>query len=592
MVSRDEQRLSTAWTQVERWCWNRIKAGQVADLTQRNSSSGCKLDPSKPDKWCNTRRLRASFLRAVLTERCLVDATPVEGVRVEGALLEGRAIDLDHAHLTRPLRIQKSRLLVAVRCSWMRADGPVSLEDTYVAGEISFVASRLEAGLTLAAGRFESKIDLAGARVSYNLLLNRTAIFEGEVNLAATEIDGSLDASGSTFKRGLHMRYISIGGGLSMTRSTFCDVMSLEDATIAGTISIHNCNFARFQMDGARIDGYCFLSNSEVSDQVSLAGVSIGRSLVAVGTIFRRAVTFDSARIGGACILRNDSVFERDIVLYAVQITSVFDISNSLFCKRLDLTLCKIGGELRLGSHKYKPARWGPGSRLVLQNAHALTLQDWWNGPEDNSWPTDVRLDGFTYDRLGGFAGDVKATNMLQRSVKDYLKWLEPDKHYSSQPYEQLAKLFTSIGDVDRANSILYEGRERRRRQARETREWGRWLGLSLLSWTIGYGIGARYFRTLWWVSGFTLLGTLMLLMSSLMQVNGPPVDWLTIVFASLDQLLPIITLNNGYDAYIFGEKLGHVQPDFVVVYFYLHKIAGFVLGSFLVAGLAGLTQK
>ncbi len=29
-----------------------------------------------------------------------------------------------------------------------------------------------------------------------------------------------------------------------------------------------------------------------------------------------------------------------------------------------------------------------------------------------------------------------------------------------------------------------------------------------------------------------------------------------------------------------------------VLVYFYWHKIAGWVLGSFLVAGLAGLTQR
>ena len=58
---------------------------------------------------------------------------------------------------------------------------------------------------------------------------------------------------------------------------------------------------------------------------------------------------------------------------------------------------------------------------------------------------------------------------------------------------------------------------------------------------------------------------------------------------------MPIITLDKAHDTLIFGDATAkppvNPQPYWVLVYFYAHKIAGWVLGSFLVAGLAGLTQ-
>ncbi len=51
----------------------------------------------------------------------------------------------------------------------------------------------------------------------------------------------------------------------------------------------------------------------------------------------------------------------------------------------------------------------------------------------------------------------------------------------------------------------------------------------------------------------------------------------------SVDTALPLINLNKRHEA----VKL----RGGVVVYFYVHKLAGFVLASFLVAGLSGLTK-
>ena len=60
---------------------------------------------------------------------------------------------------------------------------------------------------------------------------------------------------------------------------------------------------------------------------------------------------------------------------------------------------------------------------------------------------------------------------------------------------------------------------------------------------------------------------------------DGPP----DIISYSFDMLLPIIRLRES-----------HYQVDLTTwarYYFYFHKIMGYVLASFLLAGLAGLTK-
>lgn len=57
--------------------------------------------------------------------------------------------------------------------------------------------------------------------------------------------------------------------------------------------------------------------------------------------------------------------------------------------------------------------------------------------------------------------------------------------------------------------------------------------------------------------------------------------------WASFDQVLPDVTLNDGY-----GEFISKNCSNWAIMYFYFQKLIGYVLGGFLGAGLAGLTQK
>jgi hypothetical protein len=56
--------------------------------------------------------------------------------------------------------------------------------------------------------------------------------------------------------------------------------------------------------------------------------------------------------------------------------------------------------------------------------------------------------------------------------------------------------------------------------------------------------------------------------------------------WASFDEIVPVVELDDQHAKVINAELQG-----WPLWYFYLHRIAAYVLGSFVIAGLAGLTQ-
>ncbi len=148
--------------------------------------------------------------------------------------------------------------------------------------------------------------------------------------------------------------------------------------------------------------------------------------------------------------------------------------------------------------------------------------------------------------------------------------------------------MFDAAGEPTKAQAIRYASRERARSKARRERLWRlplpgwRWWGLTLLKWTIGYGIGLKYFRALAWVIAFTIIGAGVLCLSGQPSEGLAPGVPARVVY-SLDQLLPFVE----FDEY---DKV--VLTGGVAYYFYALKLIGWVLASFLVTGLAGLTQK
>src|SRR4029077_5637671 len=100
---------------------------------------------------------------------------------------------------------------------------------------------------------------------------------------------------------------------------------------------------------------------------------------------------------------------------------------------------------------------------------------------------------------------------------------------------------------------------------------------LTMIDALIGYGYHME--RALFWGAGFMLAGISVLRFSGEGPKNQMPFG----IVYSFDLLLPIIRLRDK-----------HYQIDlegWPRYYFYVHKVMGYVLASFLITGLAGLTK-
>jgi hypothetical protein len=110
---------------------------------------------------------------------------------------------------------------------------------------------------------------------------------------------------------------------------------------------------------------------------------------------------------------------------------------------------------------------------------------------------------------------------------------------------------------------------------------------MTALRLAIGYGIGRGYANALVCVIAATLVGAAVLSASPEAAARG----WAWMFGASLDQMLPIVELNKEFGEF-FNDPARKRLGDWQLAYFAFQSLLGYVLGSFVVAGIAGLTQK
>jgi uncharacterized protein YjbI with pentapeptide repeats len=558
------------WSEPERWAWEEIRVGRIADFNTREG----KLDPRKPDGWDDKRKVSPDFLKQILFREPHRGAIPVEGVRIIGAWFP-EPVDLAIGRLDRPLWLDKCRFEGGARLTDLHVDGWLSLEGS------AFVAEQPGADLILVdlRGAKLGALNMDDATVAGTLTMNglqvgdlfmSDATFQ-DVDLTGANVVGQLAMIGATVAGTLAMHGLQVGQSLFMhgADTSFHDVgllsanvggqLSMDDATVAGTLNMgglevgqhllmRNAAFQDVDLRGANVSGQLTMDDATVAGTLFMASLEVGQEL-----FMRRAVLEKHAHLAFAHIEQN------------------LDLEGTKLSE-LDLSATRIEGELHLAPE------WPEGAAyLSLRNTHAGALQ----ARNLSSWPDKgmLQLDGFTYDRLGGYEAltDTPASD----AIDDYITWLARDSSYTPQPYEHLAAVLRATGEPTKANRILYESRERERAEASKRGDYASWFGFTLLNWTVGYGLGLGYFRALWWILGFTLIGTAVLRFSC----QGPESLSAKAIF-SLERLLPIVQLDEA-NKEVEARLAGGVK-----YYFYAHKLVGWVLASFLIAALAGLTQK
>ena len=289
-----------------------------------------------------------------------------------------------------------------------------------------------------------------------------------------------------------------------------------------------------------------------------LLGTKIGGQLNMSGAKVSGTLNLDSATIGSSLFMR-EGKFDKAISCVLVQIGKNLDLRSAKKLSDIDLSGTHIKGELIIASPDTEPT-WKDGAQLILRNTTAEVLQE-----TRDAWPQHLDLDGFVYRWLGGLQG---TTDVAARGSEWYVSWLAQDEPYTPLPYEQLATVLRRMGYVVEANDVLYASRERARALAYKVGHYWTWAGQSALKYTIGYGYGSRYFRSLCWVLVMVLIGTLFLHKSNQPLVPGqngkPPIQ--ICFFYSLDMLLPVIELRKQhYDVDLHGSVrycCGQVKTD------------------------------
>jgi hypothetical protein len=386
---------------------------------------------------------------------------------------------------------------------------------------------------------FAQRVDGIRLWVGKDMLIGDGAIFSGDVILPSARVGSRLQMNGSSFMQKIDGNGLQVGQSLRMYRSVFNGDVILV---------------------AAKVDGHISMIESRFASTVDSNTCTIGQHLIMRDAKLKAPMSIAFARIGGAINL-------------AGAVLSSFDLSNA-----------KVTEELRL-MDDVSEARWqgtDPNeTTLDLRNAHFGVLRG------TSAWPDNINLEGFTYGSLGNSASQ-SASYERDGSIKDWKVWLNKDHHYSPQPYNQLAGVLAAAGRRDHANKILFAGRKRETTVARQQGRWWQWLGLSALRIFIGYGIGRYTFRVLGWIAGSAVLGMLLLYCSTPTAASK---GWFWCFGASLDRLLPLVELNKEFGEF-FNDPYRVYVHGCVLAFFAGLRLWGWVLGSFLVAALAGLTQK
>lgn len=477
------------------------------------------------------------------------------------------------------------------------------LQDEVTFQEADLTGARIKGTLSIAGSSFNGKLTMNGAEIERGLFMNAEASFN-EVDLTAAKIGDVVSMQSSSFNGQLTMSGTEIRRSLSMDQNATFQGVDLGGAKIGGQLVMAGSTFEKtLNMNSMEVRHQLFMDDGATFKDVDLTGASIGSQLSMNDSTFKGVVNMESMEVGQSLLARSARFFESEKVrLMFAKIGSNLDLSDATIAK-IDLTGATIEGELRLGSASaHEPPNWVGDSFLILRNTTVGAMQD--AGLENDSWPSKLDLAGFDCRTLVGFGG-LNDPDFARRPSWWLLEWLKRDISDSPQPFERLANLLRETGYPSKANDILYASRERARgeilkeikdekinkrkvgifeKTKRILSKRSRWFGMSLLKWAIGYGLGMRYFWALRWMAGLTLLGF------GLLWLCIPEIDrdFFTLLGASFERLLPFAEFNDSSKTFFEHVSL----PPLVWGYFFFHKLVGYVLASFLIAGLAGLTQK
>lgn len=278
----------TAWTDAERWAWDRICLGETADLRYVDGDDGLPCKPTEIEEAGDavpaTRVLRTEFVKLILTREPWVSAPVKPQVDISCARIDGR-LELRSQHVRSALYIYRSDLPGGADLLGARFDRSLSFEGSVFGATLWADRLQVEGSVVLRGGAKFNEVRLFHARIGADLVAGGSEF--KEVWLVGAKIDGNLMADGSEFEGFFN------AGGLQVEGNVF-----LRDGA----------SFLAVDLPGARIRGHLQLAGSDFAGDFDLTGATIGELvLFRPGTMEQFDAPSDDPDWGGDArlILRN-----------------------------------------------------------------------------------------------------------------------------------------------------------------------------------------------------------------------------------------------------------------------------------------------
>jgi hypothetical protein len=319
----------------EEWIWQRVQAGDVADLNDRCGTPPLNAYQRKDPLWLNPcRRVDPRFLRALLTKPDLADHAP-HGVWIHGARIDGD-LDLHDAHVsTAEVSLYGSWIAGNAYLDDARVDGVLGLDGTLIEGELNGERAFLGSALAMRGAVVDGPVNLGDAHVSQidmdevsiadqqellasglhvggGGLLIRRARFGGPVNLRGAHVDGQINMDDASIADKFIAEGLHVGSWLFMRRVTFGGLVGLRGAHVDGQINMNDASIADQQdflaewlyvgtgglfMDEVTFGGRVYLRGAHVESQMGMEKAHIigefsADGLHVVGNLLMVGVTF------------------------------------------------------------------------------------------------------------------------------------------------------------------------------------------------------------------------------------------------------------------------------------------------------------
>jgi hypothetical protein len=386
----------------------------------------------------------------------------------------------------------------------------------------------------------------------------------------------------------------------------------LQDARINGYVYLRDVIFTDevkmgrlqtntfLQMDGIRLGGAMSSGGTIPSDKIMDLSGTKADYITILGGNFANTVKMDFLKVDKSIVISGSTepiVFADQVILTNSRIDGNLYIEYSSL-KSIDLSGGQIQGELLISPD----VEWQKGSGdLILDNAQIGVLKC--PTPDELEKLKIVSFAGCTYKRLNWV--EKQSGNPLDISWP-WTKKINPAKlfekgdgvsesgstakqrSYSAQPYEQLASVLRTEGYTNLADDVLFDKKEAEKKSSTFLSR--TWVLLSMQHYLIGYGYDYSY---VFYSSAFLIVvGYLAIRFNKEgkdrakknqdgKSKESHPNVWCIIY--SIDMLLPVLQLERrNYD----------IHPDgFAKYWFYIHRTAGYILATFIIAGVTGITK-